>query len=174
MNRKEALAQGLKKYHGKPCKQCQSTEKFVSSFGCVECTAKRTLARDPEVYKKYIKSEKGQEWIKEYRRDPTFRAVQNRWKKKDYVNNKDWYANNQLKQNYGISLDEYNIMFEEQQGSCKICRSNTSRRLAVDHCHETGLIRSLLCSKCNTALGLANENIEILKSMINYLEIHKK
>jgi hypothetical protein len=42
--------------------------------------------------------------------------------------------------------------------------------LAVDHCHTTGKIRGLLCSKCNPALGAFNDNIEILNSAIKYLK----
>lgn len=174
MNRQEALNSNVKVYDGKPCKNCGSTLKFVSSYGCVECTTKRTLARSPEVYKRYIKSPQGQEWLKGYRKDPVYRAVQNKYVRKDYQTNKDWYTNKELKRKYGITLDKYNELLEDQQGVCKICCSNTSRRLAVDHCHQTGVIRSLLCSKCNTALGLTNENKEILQSMINYLESHGK
>lgn len=78
-SRKQALADGDKQYHGKPCKNCATTLKFTSSWGCVQCTTERTVNRDPDVYKRYIKSEKGQEWIKEFRRSKTYRNVQNKW-----------------------------------------------------------------------------------------------
>lgn len=79
MNRKEAKELGEKHYDGKPCKKCGTTKKFTSNWTCVQCTTEKTLNRDPEVYKKYIKSEKGQEWLKEYRHSKTYREVQNRW-----------------------------------------------------------------------------------------------
>ncbi len=61
-------------------------------------------------------------------------------------------------------------MFDEQDGKCMICKKPPrSRKLAVDHNHQTGEVRSLLCTKCNTALGLVNEDKEILFMMLEYL-----
>lgn len=75
-----------------------------------------------------------------------------------------------LKRNYGISLEQYNNLLKEQNGCCYICKELPSKKqLAVDHCHTTNKVRKLLCSKCNTALGLVNDNPEILKTMILYL-----
>lgn len=82
MTRREAIEKGLKHYHGKPCKNCGDTLKFVTGWNCVACTTQRTKDRDPEVYKRYIKSDKGQEWLKEFRRSETYRSVQNRWNRK--------------------------------------------------------------------------------------------
>ena len=81
---KEAKEQGQKHYHGRPCKNCKETLKFTINQSCVACTKKRasTAIRGPEVYKKYIKSEKGQKWLKDYRHSETYRSVQNKWKKK--------------------------------------------------------------------------------------------
>lgn len=64
-------------------------------------------------------------------------------------------------------------MLEEQGGVCYICKQEPGeRRLAVDHNHETGNNRKLLCSKCNTALGLVNEDVNIMKRLIDYIEEH--
>lgn len=72
-----------------------------------------------------------------------------------------------------MSLEEYEYMFNSQNGKCAICNSFETHDkhgvLAVDHDHKTGKIRGLLCFKCNTALGSVDDNIEILKNMINYL-----
>lgn len=78
-DRQKAIELGLKTYHGKPCVKCDLTEKYVSNWACVECTTKSTKERSPDVYKKYIKSEKGQEWLKEFRRSDTFHNTQKRW-----------------------------------------------------------------------------------------------
>lgn len=84
------------------------------------------------------------------------------------------------KSKYGITLEQYNEMFEKQKGLCAICdkpqkRYSTSgnKRLAVDHCHTTGKVRALLCTECNVGIGYAQDNPDILKSMILYLEKHK-
>lgn len=63
-----------------------------------------------------------------------------------------------LKKNYGIGIDEYNVLLMKQAGVCAVCGTAPGKvALAVDHCHETGIVRGLLCSPCNTALGLLRE-----------------
>jgi len=87
--------------------------------------------------------------------------------------------NNILK--YGITPEEYLEMLNTQDGKCSICGNkeagvlnNTLKRLAIDHDHETGQIRDLLCSKCNTALGLLNEDLDLIYKFINYINKHKQ
>lgn len=80
---------------------------------------------------------------------------------------------NHLKQ-FGITVEDYNKMFDKQNGCCAICGKHQSEfkiAFAVDHNHKTGKVRGLLCSRCNTMLGFASDNINILKAAINYLEI---
>lgn len=89
---------------------------------------------------------------------------------------KDSGLSRMLKVNYGITLKDYNKMWELQEGCCAICRKHQSeftQRLHVDHCHSTGKIRSLLCFNCNTGIGQLKEDIEILKEAIKYLEKYK-
>ena len=60
-----------------------------------------------------------------------------------------------LVRRYGITVEEYDALFDAQQGKCALCGgdSNGRGRLAVDHDHATGRVRGLLCFTCNTALG---------------------
>jgi hypothetical protein len=77
-----------------------------------------------------------------------------------------------LKKLYGIDHQTYNKMFAEQNGCCRIClehQTNLARKLAVDHCHTTGQIRGLLCTKCNQALGLLNDDSTNVQRMMEYL-----
>lgn len=83
-----------------------------------------------------------------------------------------------LKKSYGIGIQEYNEMLERQHGVCAICEgtekstahtSKKIRTLAVDHCHSTGKVRGLLCSRCNRALGFFGDSIPTLKKAIAYL-----
>jgi len=85
-----------------------------------------------------------------------------------------------LKATYGITPDEYAAMWEQQQGLCANpgCRTfyppdgdDYRKALHVDHNHETGQIRGLLCPGCNIALGMAGENAERLLGLIEYLRI---
>lgn len=79
-----------------------------------------------------------------------------------------------LRKKFGISLKDYNSMIERQAGRCLICGqtgNHGGKGLAVDHCHDTGRIRGLLCCSCNGGLGMFKDNIAILKSAIAYLEV---
>lgn len=80
-----------------------------------------------------------------------------------------------LKEKYGITLSDYDIMFIEQEGKCKICDSTTNAHsrnnyLDIDHCHITGKVRGLLCNKCNKAIGYFNDDPELLVKALKYLE----
>lgn len=103
--------------------------------------------------------------------------------------NRTWNKNNKdkafktnrksvLKIKYGISIDDYNELLSKQNNVCAICkkeemiidpRSQTKRQLAVDHCHVTGKVRGLLCSRCNIAIGYFNDNVLLIKEAIEYL-----
>jgi len=78
---------------------------------------------------------------------------------------------------YGISLEEYEKMFEKQNGLCAVC-GNTNLRykksLSIDHCHKTNMVRGLLCDDCNLAIGLMNDDIKILKKAVKYLKEYEK
>lgn len=76
-----------------------------------------------------------------------------------------------LKKQYGITIDDYNKKLQFQDCKCAVCGSLQGKRaLAVDHNHTTGEIRDLLCHRCNTSIGLMDESIDKLKSLIAYLE----
>lgn len=75
----------------------------------------------------------------------------------------------------GVSPEQYAAMLDAQDGKCAIClKPDKKRSLSLDHNHETGAIRALLCTKCNTMLGAADESAEILTAAMVYLERHKK
>lgn len=77
-----------------------------------------------------------------------------RQKRKEYGYKTDSVLNRTLIDKYGITLVQYHELLKEQGGKCKICgKEPKKRRLAVDHCHENGHVRGLLCGHCNTALG---------------------
>lgn len=78
-----------------------------------------------------------------------------------------------IRRQYGITLDEYNQMLENQDYKCAICGNEDEvegRRLAIDHCHTEGKVRGLLCGKCNRGLGLFYDNATLLKNAISYLD----
>lgn len=139
---------------------------------CIEClrtAARERYHRHPEKYK-----EKRRQW---------------------YLANKDrhaermaeWYASNKgtareigfrngLKRKFGITIEQYDAMLQAQRGRCAIChraQEDFARRFAVDHDHDTGVVRGLLCSQCNPGLGAFLDNEFILESAIEYLRKHR-
>ena len=84
---------------------------------------------------------------------------------------KDYSKKYRLNRHYNITLDEYNKMYEQQDGKCYICEKEISgREVKVDHNHSTGKVRKLLCHNCNTSLGLLNEDVKIFEKCIEYLK----
>ena len=84
--------------------------------------------------------------------------------------------NHKLKRAYGITLEQYNELLFKQNNKCAICNVDNNgkyrkkaRAFAVDHCHSTNNIRGLLCSDCNTGIGLLKDNVNFLESAIKYL-----
>lgn len=93
--------------------------------------------------------------------------------------NPDAYKNKSLKYTFGITLDEYNELLEKQNYVCAVCnkpekeihpQSKKIRNLNVDHCHETGKIRGLLCNSCNRGIGLLRDDPNLLFAAIQYLK----
>jgi len=75
-----------------------------------------------------------------------------------------------LKSLYGLSVEDFNRMFVQQNGVCAICRTPSDRTLHVDHDHKTGRVRSLLCGGCNTAIGALRESPLLARAAAMYLE----
>lgn len=81
--------------------------------------------------------------------------------------------NSKLITAYGITLDEYDRMYTKQNGCCFICKDDFEKfKLVIDHNHITGKVRSLLCSNCNTGLGMFKENKNTLLNAIKYIDHH--
>lgn len=80
-----------------------------------------------------------------------------------------------LLKKFGLTPGTYQAMLAAQGGGCAICRAEKAslRKLHVDHCHTTGKVRGLLCGKCNSLLGFAEDSLEILSRAAAYLGAHK-
>jgi hypothetical protein len=79
-----------------------------------------------------------------------------------------------LKKNYGITIEEYDRILAEQGGGCAICGADVSdgrkRYLDIDHCHESGRVRGILCSNCNRGIGCFLDTPERCRAAAEYLE----
>ena len=93
-----------------------------------------------------------------------------------YEKNKDkieeWKKGYYIKKKYGITIDERNTMYEEQNGKCAICGKHYDV-LCVDHDHTTNKVRSLLCRRCNRELGVVERDVSNIYKMIQYLNKYK-
>lgn len=98
------------------------------------------------------------------------------WRGRNFRSVKD----TKLRASYGIGLTQYEQMLENQQHGCAICgepetrTSNAGGRrvLCVDHCHDTGYVRGLLCARCNSAIGHMRDDPALLRVAAYYLEKH--
>jgi hypothetical protein len=78
-----------------------------------------------------------------------------------------------LRKYFGLTIEEYEAILEKQKGGCAICGSITSQgrweHLHVDHDHNTGKVRGLLCTKCNRGIGLFDDDPNLLEKTAKYL-----
>ncbi|CAB5219355.1 Recombination endonuclease VII [uncultured Caudovirales phage] len=93
-------------------------------------------------------------------------ACKARWHSRDWL---DKWASRNYK--YNVSKEFLIALYKKQEGKCVICNQepSTARGLHIDHCHETGEVRGLLCHGCNTGIGHLKENEKILLNAIKYL-----
>lgn len=110
---------------------------------------------------------------RKYKCQPCKNSIQNITRNTPEVREKlrKRYPAESRKKLYGLDESAFNAMIAAHNNSCAICGTSFSEtKVNVDHDHNTGKIRGLLCMRCNTAIGSLNDDIEILKKAILYLE----
>lgn len=73
-----------------------------------------------------------------------------------------------LRKQYKITLDQYDGMVIDQNGRCALCKEK--KPLVIDHDHKTGLVRGLLCTRCNIGLGQFCDRPDLLVEAFRYLQ----
>lgn len=135
----------------------------------------RNLAKEKARLAERLKTPEYQEYQSKYREANREKARQTtaQWRN---ATGRESVKNSVLKSMYGITLDDYNRMSEEQLHTCAICkepetaiRNGKPQKLAVDHCHKTGKVRGLLCWRCNTTLGRYGDDLYIWENFVIYL-----
>lgn len=156
------------------------------SVRCRQCKLERNARYDAAHKEKRV--EISSKWTKENR------DKANAWYREDRKNNpekyseisKRYYSKNKVKKHeyqitrlYGIEAEQYYKMFSDQENRCAICNQHETRKsrtpgevakLTLDHNHETGQIRGLLCHSCNTGIGKFRESKDLLRLAVAYLE----
>lgn len=125
---------------------CHPDRPNVSKGRCGACYRRDIRAADPEKYRKYHRE----------------RQRRARQQNPELINRKA-----QAKR-YGLTLAERDALFDSFNNQCAVCQSD--HNLHIDHCHETGAVRGVLCGPCNSALGHARDSVTRLKELIAYLE----
>ncbi len=142
----------------------KNRKKLVSSacYDCKNIRAKEYRER-PE-----IKSR-----INEYQNSDEYRVKHNEYEKIRYASNEKsrlQMKDKALLRMYGITLEQYNLLLINQNYKCKICNDPPGKRnLAVDHDHNTGSVRGLLCDSCNRGIGLLKDKPEVLMKAAEYI-----
>ncbi len=160
--REQFIALKLKKIiELKPCAICEKPFKPVVAAGKF-CSAECRKEANKRNKKKYNDSDKGKETVGNYN--------------KNYVrfNTSRELKNRNLIAVYGITIEQFDEMYDSQNGTCAICHKPPpeDQVLCVDHCHESNKIRQLLCGDHNRMLGNAQDDIAVLQSAIDYLIRH--
>lgn len=109
--------------------------------------------------------------LERYHSDPKAKEKQRDKYKRNPQQRRDY----NLRMKFGITLDDYNRILEQQGGVCDICGvipadQNGGKSLAVDHDHYTGKVRGLLCHHCNHGLGKFKDSPDLLRNAARYLE----
>jgi len=106
--------------------------------------------------------------------------VAKEWRAKNRTVNRRYGLNWRLKYKFNMSLDEYNNLLESQGHKCAICgqpemtsRNGIPKMMCIDHDHDTGKVRGLLCNNCNRGIGLIGEDPNWLQKAILYLSSNK-
>lgn len=93
----------------------------------------------------------------------------------------DWALTTRyLKRTYNMNYDDYASLHQQQDGKCAICGGEgfqmrpNAVKLVVDHCHDTGVVRGLLCHNCNRALGLLQDSLSSIQKAFDYVKKFKK
>jgi hypothetical protein len=157
------------------CKECQRAKKCEPGFKlCSKCFEVKNNSEYLIVGKSKRLARYCNKCSIEAKKEKRLRKIEN--DNKYYYSNhseiREQQVNARLLKRYGITINEYNKKFEEQDGRCMICSKEhiSEKRMHVDHDHETGQVRGLLCAPCNNHLGIL-ENEEWVKKAKSYLEL---
>lgn len=165
----------------KVCRVCgerKPVDEFYKAAGCVDgrrgdcrtcfqATARVRKEANPEL--KQVARERTQRW----RQENPERYAANQQRFKDSGGMKKSLRKWHLRKNYGLTPEQYDEMLERQGGGCAICgKPPGDIALHVDHCHDTGRVRGLLCFSCNAGLGQFRHDPQLLGRAMDYAAIH--
>ena len=181
----DAIATGARHYIGGPCKRGHPGLRYTKGNSCVECVRiarggwLKSRRRSAANLSLALMAENGgrttyaasrpcrhghlERYVASNNCVECNRASAQRRKIKSKFN--------RIRAEYGLDRDAYLAMVSDQQSSCRICRRREPDhfKLHIDHCHQSGQVRGLLCGPCNQGIGLLRHSPERLQIAIEYL-----
>ena len=149
----------------KICSRCGENKSSGYFSKCARMSSglqSRCKQCDNEVRKVWYEKHREQVLEKMKQRD------QSAYRKQVQAIDPDRYKFYDMKSKYGVTKEQYTLLFEFQDGLCAICKKEDA--LVVDHCHKTKRVRGLLCYSCNVGLGFFRDSPEFMRAAIHYLE----
>jgi hypothetical protein len=126
--------------------------------------------KDPSKWEKFYEKKRLADKLL-YHGNSEYRARKRDCERKLIKETPQKYRARSLKTRYKLTVEDYQFMLDAQNGRCAICNGfNDGKTLHVDHCHETGKVRKLLCQRCNTGLGKFNDDPVLLHAASSYLK----
>lgn len=158
--------------------------KYISDKYRSECKlCQRKIAKDYRERNKeklrqqrIRRKDKIKAWKEKYYSDPQKKEEARAYSRAYYYkqNGIEKGFNSKLRTRFGITRDQYDFLLKCQNDGCAICGANVARKnakhLAVDHDHQTGKVRGLLCTRCNRVIGSFQDNPDLLRKAAQYLE----
>ncbi len=150
---------------------------YIKNREVIKARANARYIIDPEGIKKQVRTRRVKK-IDEIREQQSEYRRNNRevLKQKEAIrkhSNKDVINHRQRAKKYGMTDEELTLFLETRNHRCEACGGDARGRNGhVDHAHETGRVRGLLCSGCNVALGQVEESIDRLNALIKYIGEH--
>lgn len=140
---------------------------------CTKCDKKKPMT---DFHKKKASKDGRQSRCKQCNKESTqawqkenSKRFEESWKARDELNRKNGHTKFRRAKRYGLTIEELDNLLKEAGGVCKICPREPIKWLVIDHDHVTGVVRGVLCERCNQGLGLFNDNVEWLQNAIKYL-----
>lgn len=186
----EASQKGLSRYQGNACKYGHNGIRYTNNGQCVECRKFKPtggkVGGKPNP-NRLIALQNGDEFY--HSNKPCKQGhIGKRFTKtslcvecKDYRRLRRNPKNHQYNlAKFGLSVEDYKALLKKQNGVCAICsrpesrvdpKTNKIKQLAVDHCHDTKVVRGLLCAQCNMGIGNLCHNVEWLRKAALYCEV---
>lgn len=176
ISREMARSLGVARFYtGQTCKNGHTAERYTRGNRCVVCAS--------DAVKRFSASDNGKvkraKHKRKYASKPEARAKMRHYKAKFLASPKGKEssrreASARRLRRYGLTDQTYRDLLAKQGDACAVCRRLLSelppKQVAIDHCHRSGTVRGILCQSCNTMLGHARDNSDVLMSAAAYID----